>query len=74
MYNHGMEGTKKGLSQPNLFSPEQDDRGVDLSLLRYMLGLSPLERLVLMEKHARDTEALHELGRKHRETKASPNR
>jgi len=50
---------------------EQDENGVDLSLLRYMLRLSPLERLRVMERHARDTELLYEYGRRHREAKAA---
>ncbi|HEV3258307.1 MAG TPA: hypothetical protein VG013_15615 [Gemmataceae bacterium] len=46
---------------------EQDENGVDLSLLRYMLGLSPLERLQAMERHARDTALLYEWGQRRRE-------
>ena len=49
---------------------DYDDSGVDLSLLRYMLGLSPLERLTRMEEHARDTLVLYEYGRQHRQAKA----
>jgi hypothetical protein len=51
---------------------ETDANGVDRSLLRYMLSLSPLERLRLMERHARDTRLLNEYGRQHRQ--ASPGR
>jgi hypothetical protein len=43
---------------------EQDENGVDLSLLRYMLQLSPLERLQWMERAARDTQLLNEYGRR----------
>jgi hypothetical protein len=46
---------------------EQDENGVDLSLLRYMLQLSPLERLQWMERAARDTQLLNEYGRPLRE-------
>jgi hypothetical protein len=46
------------------FYGEQDESGVDLSLLRYTLSLSPLERLRLMERHARDTQLLIEYGRR----------
>jgi hypothetical protein len=53
---------------------DYDEQGVDRSLLRWMLGLSPLERLIAMEQHARDTEALLAYGRKHRQAKAAPNR
>lgn len=56
------------------FYGEQDEHGVDVSLLRYMLQLSPLERLKVMEKHAGDMAALHEYGRKHREAKSRSNR
>jgi hypothetical protein len=53
---------------------EYDESGVDLSLLRYMLALSPLERLQRMEAHARDTQILLEYGRRHREAKAAADR
>jgi hypothetical protein len=53
---------------------EYNEAGVDLSLLRYMLSLSPLERLVRMEQHARDTLTLYEYGRKHRAAKTAENR
>ena len=52
---------------------EYDENGVDVSLLRYFLRLTPFERLVMMERYARDLTALHEYGRRHRETKASSN-
>lgn len=47
-----------------LFGP-YDANGVDLSLLKYTLSLSPLERLVRMEQAARDTRLLNEYGRQH---------
>jgi hypothetical protein len=53
---------------------DYDENGVDLSLLRYMLQLSPLERVTIMERHARDTLALLDYGRRHRETKAGHDR
>jgi hypothetical protein len=52
---------------------EQDENGVDVSLIRYMLSLSPLERLRVMERHARDTLSLMEYGRRAREA-APPGR
>jgi hypothetical protein len=52
----------------------QAENGVDLSLIRYMLSLSPLERLLVMERHARDTLLLMEYGRRARETTTSGNR
>ena len=53
------------------FCGEYNEDGVDLSLLRHMLSLSPLERLQVMEQHARDTLILYEYGRKHREAEAA---
>ncbi len=53
---------------------EYDESGVDLTLLRWMIGLSPRQRLVIMEQHARDTERLLEYGRRHREAKARSGR
>lgn len=53
---------------------EHDENGVDLSLLRYLLKLSPNERLILMERHARDTRILYDYGRRHREAAASSGR
>lgn len=31
-----------------------DDRGVDVTLLRWMLSLTPMERLDVLQKHVRD--------------------
>lgn len=53
---------------------EYDENGVDVSLLRYMLSLPPLERLKVMEKSARDIRILHECGRRHREAQPSQDR
>ena len=53
---------------------DYDASGVDLSLLRYMLRLTPLQRLIAMERHARDMVILHEYGRRNREAKASSDR
>jgi hypothetical protein len=53
---------------------DQDENGVDLSLIRNMLALSPWDRLVLMDRHARDTLILLEYGRQHRESKARSGR
>jgi hypothetical protein len=78
---HSENPESEGNEFPDLTAPpkviyygEYDQNGVDLSLLRYMLQLTPLERLTLMEKHAQDTEILYEHGRKHRESKASSGR
>ena len=56
------------------FYGEYDENGVDLSLLRYMLRLSPVDRLKVMDKHARDTQMLYDYGRRHREAKTAPDR
>jgi hypothetical protein len=56
------------------FYGEYDENGVDLSLLRWMLGLSPLERLQVMERAARDTQVLNEYGRRQREAPTAANR
>ena len=56
------------------FYGEYDDNGVDVSLIRSMLRLSPLERLAQMEQYARDTQTLGEYGRRHREAKTGPDR
>ncbi len=70
----------KGQQTPQVILPdpakrtdygEYDENGVDVSLLRYMLQLTPLERLTVMERHARDTQLLYEYGRKHRESQAA---
>ena len=52
----------------------QDENGVDLSLVHYMLSLSPLKRLQVMERHARDTFLLMEYGRRAREATTSGHR
>jgi hypothetical protein len=43
-----------------------DERGVDVSLLRWILSMSPLERLKLMERQATETRRLNEYGRRSR--------
>jgi hypothetical protein len=54
--------------------PQHDASGVDLSLLRSLLDLPPLERLMRMERAARDTKALNEYGRRHGKAGARPDR
>jgi hypothetical protein len=46
---------------------EQDENGVDLSLIRNMLALSPRERVIKMSKACRDSYWLYEHGRRNRE-------
>lgn len=53
---------------------EYDSTGVDLSLLRWFLQLTPRQRLEQMERHARDTLLLYEYGRRHRQAKAAAHR
>lgn len=52
------------------FQGDYDDRGVDLSLIRLTLALSPLERLRQMERNAHQTRVLNEYGRRHRQARA----
>ena len=52
------------------FGGEYNEDGVDLSLIRHTLSLTPLERLRFMDRHARETLILYEYGRKHREAQA----
>lgn len=60
-------GTTSG---QDTFGPYSDS-GVDLSLLKYMLSLPPIERLRQMERSARDVEELLEYGQKHRQAKTA---
>jgi hypothetical protein len=53
---------------------EQAANGVDVSLIHYMLSLTPLERLRVMEQHARDTLLLMEYGRRARQAATAPHR
>jgi hypothetical protein len=56
------------------FYQNQSPSGVDVSLLRQMRRLTPLQRLVRMEQHALEIQTLLEYGRKHRKAKAAKNR
>jgi hypothetical protein len=53
---------------------DQDISGVDVSLIRHTLSLSPLERLQRMEQHARDTLLLMDYGRRAREAATAGHR
>ena len=53
---------------------DYDDSGVDLSLIRSMLALSPLERLKLMERNSRQTRVLNEYGRRYGQARADSSR
>jgi hypothetical protein len=63
-----------GVTRCTPYYGEYDENGVDLSLLRWMLRLSPLERLQVMERAARDTLILNEYGRRHREASSAADR
>jgi hypothetical protein len=53
---------------------EYSESGVDISLIKYMLSLTPLERVRRMEQHARDSQMLMEYGRRTRQTTATAGR
>jgi hypothetical protein len=53
-----------------LWYGEQDENGVDLSLIRENLKLSPRERLIRAEQARRSTLRLMEYGRRKREADA----
>jgi hypothetical protein len=52
---------------------DQDENGVDLSLIRYMLSLTPQERADRMSKACRDAYWLYEYGRRQREARPVEN-
>ncbi len=49
---------------PNPDFPNYDENGVDLSLIRLNLRLTPVERLRQCDRAARGVRRLHELARK----------
>jgi hypothetical protein len=57
-----------------LYYGDYSESGVDRTLLREMLRLTPFERLIKMDQHARHTLELLEYGRKHREATARRSR
>lgn len=58
---------------PNSYG-EQDENGIDLSLIRENLKLTPLERMLKAEEAERDTLMLIEYGRRHWEKQIRENR
>lgn len=46
---------------------EQDENGVDLTLIRHLLSLSPKERLEYMNRASRNAYEVYEIGRRSRE-------
>ncbi len=51
---------------PNWYG-EQDENGIDLSLIRENLRLTPLERIRRADRATKDALRLMEYGRRHRE-------
>lgn len=49
---------------------EQDENGVDLSLIREALKLTPTQRIRRSDKARRDLLRLNEYGRRHRQERA----
>jgi hypothetical protein len=64
------------MDPPRVFYPcnPYDEQGVDITLIKKVLALSPAERLRQMERCARETKLLYEYGRRHREAVATNNR
>ena len=58
---------------PNWYG-EQDENGIDLSLIRENLKLTPLERMIKAEAAEHDTRLLLDYGRRHREKQVRQNR
>jgi hypothetical protein len=50
---------------------DQDENGVDVSLIRDLLRLTPRERVLRMSAAARNAFRLYEYGRRHREARLS---
>ena len=53
---------------------EQDENGIDLSIIRENLKLTPLQRVRRADRARRQTLKLNEYGRKHREELIRGNR
>lgn len=62
------------LARRDLNYGEQDENGVDLTLIRYMLSLPTSERLRKMDEFAEGTLRLFEIGRRHREKQTRSHR
>jgi hypothetical protein len=52
------------MPEPEPPLPEYSEDGVDLSLIRWMLSMSPLERLEFLERHVNSVLAIRELNAK----------
>ncbi|MHC4234007.1 MAG: hypothetical protein ACYSUQ_02725 [Planctomycetota bacterium] len=64
------EDNTGGLPQSPTYYGEQDENGVDLSLIRENLRLSPTERVRRADKARRDALRLLEYGRRNREKRS----
>jgi hypothetical protein len=64
------------MDPPQLFYPcnPYDEHGVDITLIKQLLALPPIERLRHMERSAEQTKLLLEYGRRHWEAVAVKNR
>lgn len=52
------------LPQPKPTFPEQNADGVDLSLIREMLKMSPEQRVALIERHADEVREMNKVGQR----------
>jgi hypothetical protein len=52
--------------------PEYSDDGVDLTLIRWMLSLTPAERLRFLEERINDIQRIRELNAKHEPAANAP--
>ena len=68
-----MKETKEP-TDPRLDYGEQDENGIDLSLIRSNLRLSPEQRLIKGDRGRRNFFLLREYGRRHREERSGTDR
>jgi hypothetical protein len=59
---------------PADYGGEYDENGVDLSLIRYLLSLTPRERIIRMNEASRGAYQLYEYGRRNRQARSVENR
>jgi hypothetical protein len=67
------EAYLKKLADPHYYG-EQDENGVDLSLIRENLKLTPEQRLARGSRGRKNALRLLEIGRRTRENRTGPNR
>jgi hypothetical protein len=56
------------------YGGEYDENGVDVSLIRHLLSLTPRERVIRMTEASRGAYQLYEYGRRHREARSTQGR